>query len=295
MFCSLSLAWAQEEEAAPADSVVSPWKYSGAASLSFSNVGLSNWAGGGDNSISIGSLLDGKMIRETDKSTWNTYLNTAFGLAKVGGSESLFKKTDDQFILGTNYGLKFSKKWSFTGSLELRTQFAPGFTYTTNADGQEVEDVLISQFFAPGYLNANLGIQYANKVFSFTFSPLTGKTTFVLEDSLSRAGAFGVKPGEKVRFEFGDNINAKLELNVAENVTFKTALNLFTNYETLGNTDVNWETLLVFKVNKFINASFGTQLIYDDDILIEQTDGNFAKKVQFKHVLNLNIGYKFSK
>ncbi len=294
-----ALSWAQQEEPAEAvtqtDSIVSPWKYAGAATMSFSNVGLSNWAGGGNNSISIGSLLDGKMTRETDKSTWETFLNAALGVARVGGKESIFKKTDDQILLGTQYGLKFSKKWSLASSLDLRTQFAPGYTYTINADGQEVEDMLISKFFAPGYLNANLGIQYSNKVFSITFSPLTGKTTFVFEDSLSNAGAFGVKPGEKVRFEFGNNINAKLELNVAENVTFKTGLNLFTNYETLGNTDVNWETLLVFKVNKFINASFGTQLIYDDDILIEQTDGNFEKKIQFKHVLNLNFGYKFSK
>ncbi len=294
LFVVLSFSNLSAQETTPTDSVPPRWKSSGAASLSFSNVGLSNWAGGGDNAISIGSLLDGKAIRETDKSLWENYLNAALGVARVGGDNSIFKKTDDQLILGTKYGYKFSKRWSLAGGLELRSQFAPGYTYATNAEGREVEDMLISKFLAPGYLNAGLGIQYTNKVFSATLSPLTGKTTLVLEDSLANAGAFGVKPGEKVRFELGNNINMRLELNVLENVTFKSALNLFTNYGTLGNTDINWETLLVFKVNKFINASFGTQLIYDHDILIEQPNGDFDRKVQFKHVLNLNVGYKFS-
>ncbi len=294
IFTFLSSACLVAQETAPTDSLPPLWRASGAASLSFSNVGLSNWAGGGDNSISIGSLIDGKAIRETEKSLWENYLNAALGVARVGGDNSIFKKTDDQLILGTKYGYKFSKRWSFAGGLELRSQFAPGYTYAINADGKEVEDVLISRFLAPGYLNGGLGVQYTNKVFSATLAPLTGKVTLVLEDSLANAGAFGVTPGEKVRFELGNNINMKLELNVLENVTFKSALNLFTNYNTLGNTDINWETLLVFKVNKFINASFGTQLIYDHDILIGQNDGSFDRKVQFKHVLNLNVGYKFS-
>ncbi|NJL15789.1 MAG: DUF3078 domain-containing protein [Microscillaceae bacterium] len=279
----------------PTDSLPpSPWKISGAANASFSNVGLSNWAGGGDDAISLGLLLDGKALRETEQSIWESYLNAAFGLARVGGNEALFKKTDDQLILGTRYGYKFSPRWSVTGGLEFRSQFAPGFSYALDANGREFEALRLSEFLSPGYFNVSTGLQYKDKYFNLNFSPAMGKFTIVLEDSLANAGAFGVAPGNNVRAELGANFNLVFEISPLENVSFKSVFNLFANYETLGRMDVNWETLLVFKVNKFITTSFGTQLIYDHDILIEQADGQFQQATQFKHVLNLNIGYKFA-
>lgn len=282
------------QETTPEEDSLKVWQFAGSASLSFSNVGLSNWAGGGENSISVGSILDGKVSRVTDKSTWKTNLNVAYGVARVGGSESIFKKTDDQIILNTDYSYKFNPKWSLSASSEWRTQLAPGYTYAVNAEGREVEDQRISNLFAPAYAVQAIGVQYQNKFLTATISPYASKFTFVLDDSLSAAGAFGVEPGERVRAEWGGfNFNLKLEFEPFENAVFKSNFNAFANYETPDLIDVNWETLLVLKVNKFINTSFSTQLIYDHDVLIPQDDGSLRQATQFKHVLNINVGVKF--
>lgn len=77
-----------------------------------------------------------------------------------------------------------------------------------------------------------------------------------------------------------------------ENISFRSNLNMFTGYETFGDIDVNWETLLVMKVNQWFNATFGTQLIYDKDILVDTGDGVPTDAVQFKHVLNFGLNFK---
>ena len=289
-FFSFTILYGQDTTIVSKDTL---WKTSGSGNISFSNVGLSNWAGGGQNSISIGGILDGKAVRESNKSKWLNYLNFAYGIAKLGSKDNLFKKTDDQLVLGSKYDFKFNKYWSMSAYMELRTQVANGYTFRQDADGKEIKDQLVSRFFAPGYIFAGLGITYQNKVFSATFAPFSYKLTMVLEDSLSDAGAFGVAPGKKSRSELGPSFTAKLDTKILENVNFKSSLNLFADYTSLGTIDTFWETLLVFKVNKFINTSFGTTLIYDNDVLIKQKDGTSRQALQFRHVLNINFGMKF--
>ena len=147
---------------------------------------------------------------------------------------------------------------------------------------------------APGYLTINLGFDYhPSDKFQVSFAPAAGKFTFVSDDDLAALGAFGVDPGSNSRIEFGSNLLATLDLPVMENLSFKSTLNFFTSYSTFGEIDTNWDTLLVMKVNKWFNATFGTQLIYDKDILIDTGDGVPADAVQFKHVLNFGLNFKF--
>ncbi len=279
----------------PADTV--KWTKNGAITFNFSNVGLSDWAAGGQNAISIGGLVDLKAIRSTSKSLWQSNLNLALGAAQIGkSSENLFKKTDDQFIASSIYAYKLNEKWSLGAGLELRTQLLAGYLYGRDAVGKEVKGQLISNFMTAGYINTNVfSVGYNNKYMAITLSPTFGKLTTVLNDSLAQAGAFGVKNGNKIRAEIGLNFNHKLDIKLAENVNFKSSTNLFSGYDAffIKRIDVNWETLLTLKVNKFISTTFGTQMIYDQDILIKQADNSTKLAVQFKHVLNVNFSYKF--
>ncbi len=293
--CCTVLSWgillAQDTETAADSNKI--WTLSGSANFNFSNVQLSNWAGGGDNTLALGSVFDLSAVRETDKSKWTNTFNLAYGIARVGGDGNLFRKTDDQLILGSAYNYKLSPRWSLATGAELRTQVAPGYTFTTNADGNEVRDQVQSEFFAPAFLNLNLGLNYSIKHFSVTISPISNKLTFVLDDSLSDAGAFGVDPGDKIRSEIGATVNAATEFELFKNVSFKSGLLLFMNYETPDLIDVDWTTLLVFKVNKYITTSFGTRLIYDHDVRVTQDDGTQKLGIQYKQSLNVNVGLKF--
>ncbi|MEC7752427.1 MULTISPECIES: DUF3078 domain-containing protein [Roseivirga] len=275
---------------AQTDSVVV--KKTGSWGLNFANVGLSNWAAGGENSIALGTVFNTKIVRTHGQNKWTNQLDFALGGAKVGDKD--FRKTDDNIILISKYAHAFDPTWSFSVSGIFRTQLLEGRKFSPNPviPGEEIAQK-ISNFMAPGYLTINLGIEYdPSKVFTLSFAPAAGKFTFVMDDDLAAAGAFGVAPDKHYRAEFGTNMLAVLDLPIMENINFKSTLNFFTAYDTFGNVDTNWETLLVMKVNKWFNATFGTQLIYDDDILIDTGDGgNPERAIQFKHVLNFGANF----
>ena len=83
--------------------------------------------------------------------------------------------------------------------------------------------------------------------------------------------------------------------NIMQNVSFGTTLELFSDYlHNPQNLYVNWTTLIVMKVNKYISATFNTQLIYDPAVKIKQADGTLqGPRVQFKQVLDVGLAYKF--
>ncbi len=260
----------------------------GSLGFSFANVGLENWAAGGQSSVALGTIFNYTILRETSNSTWKNQLDFALGGAKVG--EETFRKTDDAIIFISQYSKKMNDNWNWGLAAIFRTQLLEGLNFTDTGSDR------ISGFMAPGYLSINLGFDYKpSDAFSISFAPAAGKFTFVMDDDLSNAGAFGVDPGSKTRAEFGTNILTTLNIPIAENITFSSNLNFFTAYDSFGNVDTNWETLLVMKVNEWFNATFGTQLIYDDDILIEISDTVFERRIQFKHVLNVGVNFSLFK
>jgi len=278
-------ASAQEEEA-KADTT-SLWKKTGSVGLNFANVGLENWAGGGVSSVSTGFIGNLKATRESDHTVWSHQLDIAYGVLKQRGNAT-FRKTDDQFIYLSQYGYKLTENWLITTTLNFRTQLAPGYEYGEDANGNETR-TKISNLLSPGYLTVNTGITYKKgDIFTATFSPATVKNTFVLDDDVDET-SFGLNEGESVRSEFGTTLLSSLNLKVMENVNFSSNLSLFASYASLGEIDVNWEALIAMKVNKYINASFGTQLIYDEDIAIDGVNS----KIQFKHALTIGFGITF--
>jgi len=267
------------------------WSKGAVLNLNFSQVDLTNWNGGGKSSISIAGLTNFKLNYQKDKDAWDNRLDMAYGVLRQGDSKQPFIKTDDNIILSSKYSRQLKKRIFVSGMLDFRTQFD---------EGLDDEGEVISRFMAPGFLLANIGITYRHKnIFSATLSPISSKTTFVTDDSLSTAGAYGVNPGETYRFQGGINFSSAFQKDVWENVNLSTNLNLFSDYEKIGNIDINWETALNFKINKFLSASYSTQLIYDDDIkskeiIVNETTGETRNVagIQFKSVMNIGLNIK---
>ena len=107
---------------------------------------------------------------------------------------------------------------------------------------------------APGYLFIGGGTSYIpeGKKFNLYLSPLTFKSTFVLNQDLANQGAFGVEgavrdaegniitPGKKVYREMGILVTHKWEFPVAKNVMLDHKLGLYTDYlNNVGNIDVH--------------------------------------------------------
>lgn len=270
------------------------WKKGGVASLNFAQTSLNNWAGGGQSSIALNGLLSLYANLKKGDSRWDNSFDLGYGTVKQG--DAAFFKSDDRIDLFSKYGKKAGGNWYYAALLNFRSQMVKGF----NSPSEVATGNYISRFLAPGYLLTALGMDYKpSDNFTLFVAPFTGKTTFVMDDSLSTIGAFGVDAGQNIRNEFGGYLKMAYVRDIMDNIKFQTKLDLFSNYlNNPQNIDVNWEVLIAMKVNEYITASIMTHLIYDDDIDIAVTDANgmvigSGPRTQFKEVLAVGIGYKF--
>jgi len=272
------------------------WRTGGVFSLNMAQSSFTNWAAGGQNSLSFNGLINLTASYKKNKSAWDNALILGYGQMFIKGGTPDLTKTDDRIDFQSKYGIKASEKWYYSALISFKTQMAPGYNYP-NTENK------ISDFLAPAYLIFSLGMDYKPKPeFSAFLSPLTSKNTIVNDQVLSDAGAFGVEPGKKFRGEMGAYANLVYKKDeILKNVNFATRLELFSNYlHNPQNVDVSWETFLILKVNKFLSATVNTLLVYDDDVLIkvgEGTEGEpiMGKRTQFKEVIGVGFTYKFAK
>jgi len=274
------------------------WKRGGVFSLNLAQTSLTNWAAGGQNSFAVNGMLSTFANYKRGKTVWVNSLDLGYGLLNQGNLG--YRKTDDKFDFLSKYGYEAFKNFYYAALFNFKTQMAPGKKYDDAAKTSE----LISDLFSPAYVLLALGLDYKpSDHFSAFIAPLTGKITIVNNKMLSDAGAFGVKPGEKSLSEFGGYLRAIYTKNdfkseFLKNVTFTSKIDLFSNYvKNPQNIVVNWETLIAFKVNKFISANIATQLIYDDKIKVPVVRNGEATSigslVQFKEILGVGFSYNF--
>ena len=262
------------------------WKSGGNISFNFSQVSLSNWVAGGKSSASGTFLVKLYRNYEKGKVSWENGLDLGYGLLKE--SDSKLVKSDDKIDFSSKYGYQATGKLFYSALFNFKSQFTDGFKYPDR-------DNPISRFMAPAYLTLALGLDYKpDDHFSLFFSPLTGKLTVVADDSLSAAGAFGVDPGSKTRWEMGAYLKTAIKYEVWKNVTFESKFDIFSNYlDQPQNMDVNWDVAINMKVNDYLSANFITNLIYDNDIKIEDDDGSMGPKIQFKELFGVGLNVKF--
>jgi hypothetical protein len=275
----------------PPDSVPKRWLIRGSGSIAFTQAAFSNWASGGQNSLGLTSYLNFKANYRKGKHVWANTVDLGYGFNLQGkGSTAVFNKTNDKIELTTAYGFELHKKWYLTLLANFRSQFASGYNYPDDS-------TVISKFLAPGYLVAGVGISYTPANWFYLYiSPASGRFTFVNDSALSAAGAFGVEKGKKLRKEFGAYLRTDFNKDLAKNINLSTTLELFTDYfHNFGSIDVNWSFLLSMKVNKWLAASIQTQLIYDEDIMI-QTDPTepAGPRTQFKELFGIGLTYNLN-
>lgn len=269
------------------DSLPSNWKLKAIYGINGTQSSFVNWNAGGRNNISLLGYVAGSAKYEKGNLKWDNDLGAALGgmqyLDASAGNQ--LQKTDDRLELASNLGCKIKKHYFLSLLGSFRTQFLDGF--------QELGTPRNSTFMAPGWANLSLGIDYVpNDNFSVFLSPLAGKMTFVNDQVLSDAGAFGVDPGERFRGEFGAYFKFKYNKEIVKNIEMKSKLELFSNYlKKPQNIDVNAEVLFTFKVNSWFSASLLWNLLYDDDIDITDSNGNVGPRTQFKSVIGLGVSY----
>ena len=265
----------------------SPWTREGNLGLKLTQVSLTNWAAGGDNSVAFDFQGAYQANYKKGKHLWNNRLELAYGLNRTG--EDGTKKANDKIYLNSNYGYSIAKSWYASAFATFQTQFSPGYDYSIS------KDISVSEFMSPAYLTTGLGFTYEpNKIFTVVLSPASWRGTFVLNDRLSDEGAYGVEPGKHLLSSVGDNLKGEVRYEFMKNMTVYSRLDLYSDYlHKPQNIDVNWEVQSNMAINKWFSTTLTTNLVYDDDVKIAQKDGTKGPRVQFKEILGVGLQFNF--
>lgn len=265
----------------------SPWTREGNLGLKLTQVSLTNWAAGGDNSVAFDFQGAYQANYKKGKHLWNNRLELAYVLNRTG--EDGTKKANDKIYLNSNYGYSIAKSWYASAFATFQTQFSPGYDYSIS------KDISVSEFMSPAYLTTGLGFTYEpNKIFTVVLSPASWRGTFVLNDRLSDEGAYGVDPGKHLLSSFGANLKGEVRYEFMKNMTVYSRLDLYSDYlHKPQNIDVNWEVQINMAINKWFSTTLTTNLVYDDDVKIAQKDGTKGPRVQFKEILGVGLQFNF--
>ncbi|PZX93946.1 hypothetical protein DOS84_08360 [Flavobacterium aquariorum] len=284
---------------------ISYWTNKNILGIDISEIAFVNWSAGGTSAIT--GLVRGHLKRDykDDNQVWSSELIFRYGMNKQEGIE--LRKTDDVFKINSTYGYRTDtlSNWYHSAKFNFNTQFTDGYNYPNTKDP-------ISKPFAPAYTFLGIGSEYINKPekLNVYLSPLTLKSTLVLDQALADAGAYGVKKavydvdgnlvlkGERSKTELGILATSYIEKEVFTNITIKNRLSLYTDYlHNFGNIDVDWQSYADLKVNEYVKANVGFNLVYDEDIdVIKEENGvkiNEGAKVQLKQVLGIGLEYVF--
>lgn len=270
--------------------------------LDLSEVAFVNWNSGGSNSISALLGLAMKRNYSTPHLHWNNELFIEYGINKQKDTD--LRKTDDKIEINSTIGYKKDSlsNWFYSAKFNFRTQITSGYKYPNTKTS-------ISDFMSPAYLFLGVGSEYNSKEnnLEFYLSPLTMKTTFVLNQRLANSGAFGVKPaiydangkvireGRNSRNQIGILLTNEYHTEIVNNIVLNNKLSLYTDYiNKFGNVDINWELNFRFRVNEYVVAKLGSHLKYDDDIkrTVEDENGETHEEgpsIQWKQQLGIGV------
>jgi hypothetical protein len=261
------------------------WKHGGLYNLNVSQSSLSNWAAGGDNfNMTINSFFNYFAFYKKDRQSWDNNLDVNLGF--VQSTSQGGRKNDDRLDLLSKYGYKMDTvgKWYLSGLFNFRSQLFDGYSFSgTNAN-------FTSSFFAPAYMIISAGLDYKpDNNFSVFFSPLTSRTTLVLNKTLSNLGKYGVDTGRMIKRETGLFITVNYSKAIAANINYRGRADFFSNYyDKPENINFFMTNLFTFKINKNFSATYNLDLIYDDKIRIF---GPFKKSPGLQTKSIIGIGY----
>jgi hypothetical protein len=291
LIMSLSFAQTSEKEnlkksseaaARAIDTTKLGWKKGGNIVFLFNQSAFNNeWLAGGTSNIAGNLGLNYDFNYSSKTSIWDNKIIAAYGLTKLKGQDMV--KSDDRIEFNSLYGKKAgNSNWYYSGFLNFKTQMDSGFDASrTNK---------ITHFFSPAYLQVGPGMLWKKSDnLNVNIAPLTSRMIFVHKHYTQGLPAgvsyFGVEANKTMRYELGAALRGYYKTKLMENVTWENILSLYSNYlDKPQNVDIDYQSNLVMKINKYISANIAFQAIYDDNAI-----GAF----QIREVFGLGVNYGF--
>lgn len=283
------------------------WIHAGTLNIGFNEGFLHNWSAGGElGALAVNTLFSGSLVRFDHRDIWTNNMDLAYGLYYAYSNHFVPHKTDDRIDLTSKYGIRLdsSKNFYLTGLFNFKSQFTKAYDY-----GMPVWDTAsTSKFFSPAYFTIAAGMEYRRGTdVSLFYSPIAARITLAdrYYTSQSKDGAFGIPYGKTSLFQLGSYFSGRYVKNFNKFVTFKTRLDLYSNYlakdrvesdgTVIHNSPTNiyvlWDNLLTWKISKLFNLTFGLSCIYDNDIPYSSTYVDNTGKVVDKGEPGENLGW----
>jgi len=275
------------------------WKLGFVSSFTLNQNYLSNWARGGESSLS--SMLDvnatARYTKAESNEQWTNSGRLRYGT--VRSKERGFRTSTDILELNSQYNKKIWKKFDFSSVLYAKTQVAKGYKPPNDS-------VPVSQFMSPGSFTIGAGIEFKpSQKTAINFSMLSYRNTFVLDTAAINQRAYGIDSNKRARQEMGGQLMIRNTTSIMEGLTMTNAIRLFSNYlDKPQNVDVDWELGFVQQINWYFTVRVNLHLIYDDDIRfpVIDKDGNpellpdgtpkRVPKTQFNQFLGLTLSFR---
>lgn len=305
------------------------WTQNVKLQASFAQTSYTNWAKGGLDNIALTGYADLNANYEKSNISWKNRLQLDYGLL-YSDDKPIIQKNRDKILLESTFGFKAAKRLSYSATFTFLNQFSKGYNYGSPSapadapDGWEPSSKdwkaarkLKSDLFSPANITLGLGLEWTpNDLLTVNFSPFTGGFTVVGNSKLRAAYGMerhsGMEEAEAIkdskglltngyiyraaRFEFGAQIKLTGKVKVNENFDGTTQLIMFSDYlHNFGNTRLNWDTRLNWKLTKYFTLNLTTSLVYDDTMLIstdKHPEGHQA--VQFYEALQFGFTYTFT-
>lgn len=265
------------------------WAKSLKTQVNVGQTSLTNWAAGGDNTISLQGFIDANANWKKNEMFWNNRLQLDYGFL-YASSKPILQKSTDRIYLESKWGYNVSKDVLYlSANYDFKSQFTTGYTYKTPAvpdedrfkdesgnirdlDDLERKDqvdlwrnarVPKSNFLAPAYTNLALGIDYKpTKWLSVNFAPLTGGFVIVKDAELRKSYSMELKKEyETMKARYADVDPSALTGNdLAEYERYKAAMDNGEAYRG-ARFEFGAQLKVDAKVNINDNFSYSTQVV----------------------------------
>lgn len=255
---------------------LSGWEMEWITGLSISQAAYSNWSKGGVNSLTLNGSTRIQLMYQQDKFAYDLQIRTRYGQAMIENDG--MRKTDDLLSFRNRflYGILDEHDFKLFGNFNFDTQLAEGYDYEAGEDG---EDVLISDFMAPGYFIQTAGIAYIPDKTFYVEGGLGLKQTVIRDTTLSTR--YGLDEGGSFKAEAGVSFGLNFKREIMEDFTYTGNLETFTTLtDAERKTNLSFSNFLVGEVNDYISLLFQFEMIYDPD---------YSEKVQIGQLLSAGV------
>lgn len=260
------------------------WRFSGNSSLQFTQNYISgNWSEGGEST----NTLISRLILEADyddkqRIKFENEMDIHLGFTTApSDTEHKYRTNTDVFKINSKLGVKAVNSWYYTVGMTMTTQLLRNYKANSN--------VLQSAIFAPLKLNLNVGMDYnrnyKNGKISVNLAPLAYQFTYVGNRDVDET-RFGVKKGKRSLHEYGSQMTINNNWQIYKNISWRTKLWAFTNYEKV---EASWENTFDFAVSKYLSTKLFLHGRFNDGIKRKKGYSYF----QFKELLSFGLSYKW--